>query len=114
MMTLYGIRNCDTMKKAMRWLDDHGIDYHFHDYRKDGIQRQQLQDWVAELGWESLLNRRGTTWRQLPAQRRDNINQASAIELMLENPTLIKRPVLDTGESRSVGFKPDSYASLFN
>ena len=113
MITLYGIRNCDTMKKARRWLDEHGIDYRFHDYRKDGLEREQLEAWVDELGWETLLNRRGTTWRKLPEQVRNSIDRDTAIDIMLEHPALIKRPLLDLGTQRHVGFNPDTYTALF-
>ncbi len=113
MITLYGIRNCDTMKKARRWLDEHGIDYRFHDYRKDGLEREQLEAWVDELGWEALLNRRGTTWRKLPEQVRNSIDRDTAIDIMLEHPAIIKRPLLDLGTQRHVGFSPDTYTALF-
>lgn len=112
MITLYGIANCDTIKKARRWLDDHRIEYRFHDYRKDGLDEAQLRAWVGELGWETLLNRRGTTWRKLPAAIQDGIDQESAIHLMLEQPSIIKRPLLDTGQSRLLGFSESSYAQL--
>ncbi len=114
MITLYGIKNCDTMKKARQWLQAHGVDYRFHDYRTDGLAREQLQTWAAELGWESLLNKRGTTWRQQPATVKDRIDEASAIELMLAQPALIKRPLLDHGSTRRLGFKADDYAALFD
>lgn len=114
MTTLYGIRNCDTMKKARRWLDQRGIDYRFHDYRKDGVDRRQLEAWIDELGWDALLNRRGTTWRRLPQGVRERIDRRGALRLMLENPAIIKRPVLDLGERRVVGFDADEYAALFD
>ncbi len=113
MIMLYGIPNCDTMKKARAWLDEHGIDYGFHDYKKLGIDKKTLLGWVRELGWQTLLNRRGMTWRKLPQAVRDNIDEASAIALMLETPGIIKRPVLDTGKSRHVGFNPADYEQLF-
>ncbi len=113
MITLYGIRNCDTMKKARKWLDGHGIDYRFHDYRKDGLEREQLEAWADELGWEALLNRRGTTWRKLPEAVRNHIDRDAAIDILLEHPALIKRPLLDLGDSRILGFQPDTYAALF-
>jgi len=113
MITIYGIKNCDTMKKAMRWLDAQGIDYRFHDYRKDGLDVKQLKAWEKELGWEILLNRRGQLWRKLPEDVRDNIDKASALQCMQDNPGIIKRPVLDLGTRRVVGFKPDEYAALF-
>ena len=113
MITLYGIKNCDTMKKARRWLEEHGIDYVFHDYRKDGLDKKQLEAWADELGWEALLNRRGTTWRKLPETVRAKIDRASAIELMLEQPAMIKRPLLVTGKKSLLGFKPEHYSKLF-
>jgi len=113
MVTLYGIRNCDTMKKAMRWLDEQGVAYHFHDYRKDGLDSKQLQGWEKELGWETLLNRRGMLWRKLPQAVRDTMNRKRALRCMLDNPGIIKRPLLDLGERRVVGFKADEYERLF-
>ena len=110
---LYGIKNCDTVKKARKWLEAHGVDYRFHDFRADGLDEARLRGWVGELGWETLVNRRGTTWRQLPVELRESIDEASAIALMLENPALIKRPVLDLGERRVVGFSDQAYADLF-
>lgn len=114
MITIYGIKNCDSMKKAMRWLDEHGIDYRFHDYRKDGIDAGQLRGWERELGWEALLNRRGQLWRKLPQADRDNIDKAAAMQLMLDNPGIIKRPLIDTGSQRKLGFDPADYATLFD
>ena len=113
MVTIYGIRNCDTMKKAMRWLDDHDIAYRFHDYRKDGLDIGQLQAWEKELGWEILLNRRGMLWRKLPADARDSMDRKSALRCMQDNPGIIKRPLLDLGKRRVVGFKAEDYAQLF-
>lgn len=112
-MTLYGIKNCDTMRKARRWLDEHGVAYDFHDVRKDGMDPDLLGRWCDELGWETLLNRRGTTWRRLPEPDRQGIDAAKAVALMVRHPTMIKRPVLDLGEARLVGFSPDRYAVLF-
>ncbi len=112
-ITLYGIRNCDTMKKARQWLDAHGVDYHFHDYRKDGLDEQQLRAWVDELGWGTLLNKRGLTWRKLPPEVREAIDEESAIQIMRENPAIIKRPLLDLGDRRVVGFDEARYAELF-
>jgi len=113
MITLYGIPNCDTVRKARRWLDAQDINYQFHNFRKEGLQASLLQEWEAELGWETLINRRGTSWRKLPEQTRKEIDQSSAIQLMLENPTLIKRPILDLGNSRHVGFSETQYQELF-
>lgn len=110
-VTLYGIKNCDTMKKARTWLDDHGIAYDFHDYKVAGIERTQLERWSKELGWEVLLNRAGTTFRKLPDADKNGLNERKAIALMLAQPSMIKRPVLDLGGRLLVGFKPDTYAS---
>ena len=114
MITLYGIPNCDTMKKARAWLAERGIDYAFHDYKKAGVDEKTLRTWVEELGWEPLLNTRGTMWRKVPQAVKDNIDEASAIALMLETPSIIKRPVLDTGKERHVGFKPEHYEKIFD
>ncbi len=113
MITLYGIPNCDTMKKARAWLAEHGIEYVFHDYTKAGIDETSLRSWVDELGWEVLLNRRGMMWRKVPQEVKDNIDEASAVALMLETPSIIKRPVLDTGDARHVGFKAEQYETIF-
>ena len=113
MIALYGIPNCDTMKKARVWLTEHGVDYAFHDYKKAGIDEKMLRAWVAELGWQALLNTRGMMWRKVPQEVRDSIGEESAIALMLETPSIIKRPVLDTGSQRHVGFKPDQYEQIF-
>ncbi len=113
-VTLYGIKNCDTMKKARAWLDTQAVAYDFHDYKTAGIDRARLEAWVAELGWETLLNRAGTTFRKLPDAARENLDAAKAIALMLEQPSMIKRPVLDLGDGRLlVGFKPEAYAAAF-
>ncbi|MGB5637829.1 MAG: ArsC family reductase [Sedimenticolaceae bacterium] len=113
MIALYGIPNCDTMKKARVWLTEHGVEYAFHDYKKAGIDEKMLRAWVAELGWQALLNTRGLMWRKVPQEVRDSIGEESAIALMLETPSIIKRPVLDTGSQRHVGFKPDQYEQIF-
>ena len=113
MTTLYGIRNCDTMKKAWTWLDTHGVAYAFHDYKKQGIDRSRLEGWVRDLGWETLLNRAGTTFRKLPDADRADLTAAKAIELMLTQPSMIKRPVLETGGGLLVGFKPADYERAF-
>ena len=114
MIRLYGIPNCDTMKKARAWLADHGIDYQFHDFKKEGIDEATLRDWIGQVGWETLLNRRGMMWRKLPQEIRDSMDEQKAIEVMLETPSIIKRPVLvlDDG-SIHVGFKPEQYEALF-
>jgi arsenate reductase len=110
--TLYGIRNCDTMKKAWTWLDEHGIAYAFHDYKKQGIDRARLEGWVRVLGWETLLNRAGTTFRKLPEAERRGVDEAKAVELMLAQPSMIKRPVLEAGGRLLVGFKPAQYETI--
>jgi len=109
MLTLYGIPNCNTMKKARTWLDEHQLEYSFHDYKKAGIDQATLERWVEQLGWEPLVNRRGTTWRKLPEEQREAINQELALQLMQDNPSLIKRPVLDTGSQLLVGFDMDQW-----
>jgi arsenate reductase len=109
--TLHGIRNCDTMKKAWTWLDEHGIAYDFHDYKKQGIKRETLESWVQAVGWEVLLNRAGTTFKKLPDADKLGIDAARAVDLMLAQPSMIKRPVLVTGDRLIVGFKPEVYAS---
>lgn len=113
MTKLYGIPNCDSVRKARQWLDGRGIAYIFQDFRKDGLDAKQLAAWLKQAGWETLLNRKGTTWRQLPAEQREGIDAKQAQALMLEQPTLIKRPVLETGKHLEVGFDADRYATLF-
>ena len=108
-ITLYGIKNCDTMKKARTWLAGHGVDYVFHDYKIAGIERARLERWCNEAGWEVLLNRSGTTFRKLPDAARASLTAAKAIELMLAQPSLIKRPVLEHAGQLTVGFKPEIY-----
>ena len=112
-VTIYGIKNCDTMKKARSWLDDHGIAYDFHDYKASGIDRQHLDTWVAEHGWEAILNRAGTTFRKLPDADREGIDAEKAIELMIAQPSMIKRPVLDFGGHTMIGFSPERYEKAF-
>ena len=108
-ITLYGIRNCDSVKKARTWLDGRGVAYAFHDYKVAGIDRSQLTQWCSELGWERVLNRAGTTFRKLAEADKAGLDEAEAIRLMLEQPSLIKRPVLDLGKRRLIGFKPEDY-----
>ena len=112
-VTIYGISNCDTIKKAKKWLTDHDLEFQFHDYRKHGLDPVLLQSWVEELGWEILINKRGTTWRQLPDDIKDTIDSESAMTIMLDNPAIIKRPMLIKGEERHVGFSDASYSNLF-
>lgn len=109
--TLYGIPNCDTVKKARVWMDQHGIAYAFHDYKKAGVDRAKLEQWVDEHGWETVLNRAGATFRKLPEADRSDLDRDKAVALMLEQPSMIKRPVLDLGDRRLVGFKPEVYAA---
>ena len=109
MITIYGIKNCDTMKKARAWLDKHGVAYDFHDYKSAGIEGERLEQWEKKLGWETLLNRAGTTFRKLPDSDKDHLTEKTAIALMLAQPSMIKRPVLDAGGKLLVGFKPEQY-----
>lgn len=112
-MIVYGIKNCDTVKKARKWLNEHGIQHEFHDFRDQGLNPIQLRTWVAQLGWQHLVNKRSATWRALPQESKQNINESLAIFLMEEHPTLIKRPVLETEEHTLVGFSEKHYkASL--
>jgi arsenate reductase (glutaredoxin) len=111
--TLYGIKNCDTMKKAFAWLDTHGIAYCFHDYKKLGVGKAQLATWCQSAGWETVMNRAGSTFRKLPDAAKQNLTQAKAITLMQSNPSLIKRPILETDSSLEIGFTPARYATLF-
>ena len=113
MVTVYGIPNCDTMEKARRWLDDHGIEYAFHDYKKRGIGEKTLRAWVKHAGWEALLNRRGMMWRKVPEETRQDIDEEGAIRLMLNTPSIIKRPVLVKGRQLHVGFSDEEYGRLF-
>jgi arsenate reductase (glutaredoxin) len=113
MTTLYGIKNCETMKKARAWLDSHKIAYAFHDYKVSGIDKATLQDWVKKVGWETLLNRAGTTFRKLPDAGKERLTEKRAVVLMLAQPTMIKRPVLDKGGKLTVGFKPEAYEKVF-
>jgi len=112
-VTIYGIKNCDTMKKARAWLDKAGIDYAFHDYKTAGIDKAHLERWSKDVGWETLLNRAGTTFRKLPDKDKEGLTAAKAIKLMIEQPSMIKRPVLETGRQLLVGFKPDEYKAAF-
>lgn len=112
-ITIYGIKSCDTMKKARVWLDEHGVGYTFHDYKAEGIDKATLERWAKEVSWEMLLNRAGTTFRKLPEREREGVTEKKAIALMLEQPSMIKRPVLDVGGKLIVGFKPETYAKQF-
>ena len=109
-VTIYGIKNCDTMKKARAWLDAHGVAYEFHDYKSEGIDKPKLEQWVKRLDWETVLNRVGTTFRKLPDAETDGLTEKKAIALMLAQPSMIKRPVLEKGAKLLVGFRPEEYA----
>jgi arsenate reductase len=112
LITIYGIRNCDTMKKARAWLDRAGVAYAFHDYKVMGIERARLEDWIGQVGWEVLLNRAGTTFHKLPEADRAALSEQKAIALMLAQPSMIKRPVLETGRRVLVGFRPAEYEKV--
>ena len=112
MTTLYGIKNCDTMKKARAWLDGRGVAYEFHDYKAAGIDRQRLERWSGAVGWQTLLNRAGTTFRKLPELDKTDLDERKALALMIAQPSLIKRPVLETAGRVVVGFTPEVYATL--
>jgi arsenate reductase (glutaredoxin) len=112
-VTIYGIKNCETMKKARAWLDQRGVAYAFHDYRASGIDRVRLEGWARDVGWEALVNRAGTTFRKLPEKDKDGLTENKAIALMLDQPSMIKRPVLDVGGRLTVGFRPEQYAAIF-
>jgi arsenate reductase len=113
MTTIYGIKACDTMKKARAWLDERGVAYGFHDYKAAGIDAARLKRWTGEVGWETLLNRSGTTFRGLPEADKQGLDEAKAIALMVRQPSMIKRPVLETDNGLLVGFKPERYAEAF-
>lgn len=111
---LYGIANCDTIKKARNWLDKRNVPFEFHDYRKQGLDMALLTSLESALGWEAMVNRRGTTWLSLPAALRDNIDRDSALQLMLENPALIKRPILASNKQFVIGFDDQRYQEIFS
>ena len=112
-ITMFGIASCDTIKRARQWLNERGIEYSFHDYKKIGVDEQKLRAWVDELGWNVLLNKAGTTFRGLSDVEKQDIDSTKAITLMLANPSMIKRPVLDLGDRRIVGFKPATFSEVF-
>lgn len=114
MTQMFGIRNCDTIKKAKKWLEQHGIEYEFHDYRVDGIDQAWLTKMESELGWEKLLNQRGTTFRKLSDEQKSDLNAQKAIQLMLEAPAMIKRPLLVHQQQAFLGFKPADYEAIFS
>ena len=111
-VTIYGIKNCDTMKKARAWLDGNGVTYRFHDYKTSGIARDRIERWAEKVGWELLLNRAGTTFRKLPEADKQRLTEGKVIELMAAQPTMIRRPVLEAGAMLLVGFKPETYRKL--
>ncbi len=114
MITIFGIRNCDTMKKAFAWLDEHGVAYEFRDYRRAGVAEAHLPDWNRRAGWQLLLNTRGLTWRRLAETDRAEVDETKALQLMAQYPSLVRRPVLDAGDRLLVGFSPEHYALLGN
>jgi len=113
MVTLYGIKNCDTVKKARDWLTKNKIDYHFHDIRADGLREDTINNWLADIGIETLVNKRSTTWKELDELAKTNFSEKSAVRIILDNPTLIKRPLLDTGTQKHVGFTEADYIRIF-
>ena len=113
-VTIYGIKNCDTMKKARVWLDKHGVAYDFHDYKAVGIDRGRLEAWAGKTGWEALINRAGTTFRKLPEADKQGLTETKAIALMMAQPSMIKRPVLEAGGKLLVGFKPEQYETALS
>ncbi len=114
MITLYGIKNCDTVKKARKWLDQHGVEYEFHDFRENGVDEMAVKAWLEELGWETLVNKRSTSWKALDPATRETMDNTSALSAILSQPTLIKRPLLDIGHERHTGFSAAAYAKIFN
>jgi len=113
MITMYGIPNCDTIKKAKKWLEANGVDYEFHNYKKEGISKAKLKDWCKQVDWGILLNRRGTTWRKLDNTTKESINKTLAIDIMTEETSIIKRPVIEIGDNIIVGFSEDKYKVAF-
>ena len=112
--TLYGIKNCDTIKKAQKWLTDNGIEYTFHDVRIDGVDADTIESWIDQAGWEAVLNRRGTTWRKLSSDVQESATRDNIAVLLMENPAMIKRPVLNVDGAVTIGFKADQYQTIFN
>jgi Spx/MgsR family transcriptional regulator len=113
-ITLYGIKNCDTVKKARKWLDLHKIEYQFHDFREDGLDAEAVKGWIDELGWQNLVNRRSTSWKALGEPARLSMDDDAALKAVISQPTLIKRPLLDTGQQRYSGFSAASYAKILS
>ena len=114
LITLYGIKNCDTVRKARQWLDQHEVEYAFHDVRADGLERETVAAWLDELGWEKLVNKRSTSWKALDTSTRESMDAGAALSAILAQPTLIKRPLLDTGHERFTGFSVANYQSIFS
>ena len=114
MNTLYGIKNCDTVKKARDWLGKRDIEYKFHDFRVDGLTIKQVATWIKELGLDTIVNKRSTTWKALDEATKTHFNETNAAEIIVKNPTLIKRPLLDTGEQKYIGFNDSEYTKIFN
>ncbi|MBT8127641.1 MAG: ArsC family reductase [Gammaproteobacteria bacterium] len=112
MITIYGIPNCDTIKKARKWLEANGVEYEFHDYKKKGVPEKKLIAWVKKAGWDHVLNKRSTTWRKLDDTARDNIDETRAVKIMLDYPSIIKRPVLESGNTLLIGFNNADYQQL--
>ena len=113
MVRVYGISNCDSVKKARKWLEQHGVQYDFHDFKKSGLEQALLLGWIGKVGWSTLLNRRGMMWRKLPQDVRDNMDRQTALQCMQDNAGIIKRPLLDLGDRRILGFSPETYEKLF-
>ncbi|HCK0615662.1 arsenate reductase [Vibrio parahaemolyticus] len=113
-ITMFGIPNCDTIKKAKKWLEAENIAFDFHDYRKQGIDAQMVTEFCQALGWEQVLNKRGTTFRQLTQEQKDTLNEENTIALLVDNPAMIKRPILNVDGQLHIGFKADQYATIFN
>jgi arsenate reductase len=111
-MIIYGINNCDTVKKARRWLDSRSIDYKFHDFRKQGLNEKIINGWLQTVSWDKILNKRSTSWRNLDASIQQTVNETTIVDLLLENPTLIKRPVMDVNDTITVGFNSDTYEGI--
>ncbi|MES2672890.1 MAG: ArsC family reductase [Pseudomonadota bacterium] len=114
MIILYGIKNCDTVKKAREWLTKNKVEYHFHDFRVDGLSKDQVNDWITEIGLEALVNKRSTTWKELTEATKNNFNEKNAAAIIVDQPTLIKRPLLDIGTHKYLGFKDLEYTKIFN
>ncbi|MDG2018209.1 MAG: arsenate reductase [Porticoccaceae bacterium] len=113
-MILYGISNCDSVKKAKNWLDTHNIGYSFHDFRKDGLEANIISGWLKTVAWDKILNKRSTSWRNLDTSIQQGINETNVVDLLIENPTLIKRPVMDVNDIIIIGFNSDTYKGIFN